>query len=906
MMMRALLRTSCAILALAWATPVFAQRSEGPSPLRGDTAIRTASVARRVLAPIVFEAEPRSFQIVRVPIPVLLSGAQGVVYEIEPAGAFSVLGARRGRLIGSSAQNDLLITVRIPADAQAGSHMAAHAIFRLGVMEIEVPIETRVKSVYRIELDAGPVVSHINVGERVEVLAVVRNLGNATDTIRVSFETPAQWQQQVRDTVVVVPAGGSARKLARVIVPKTSSTGSFFIRTTAASRGGLASTTSTLSVGSRPADLAPPGPTARFAMGAVGIEGGASVGVAQIAVSGPLTSSIHIDGRLATRPATNAAGIRGLSRVGAYVTEPHFAAWTSTWRLGLGSTVTNTNELTGVNAGGRGISFALDDQSQIVNFTASRPVMGGLDEPGGSFLSANYARRFSGATVGGTISRLRDTGFGHQSLTAAGLHAKGSLGGDINLEGGLAYRDYETGSGMGWIVGVSGDLPRTRAEIRLTQAPGGTRAFARAESEIIASALTQVSKRTEVITSMLRATNTDAAHNEVRSNQLSVASSYRLTDQNTIRAEIRTSQFDIDGTPFSFSNGQLHFGVGGSFMYKGVSYSSDVGIDQLTRGVQTPQLNAEDTGERISWRVRAGRALWSGVAQLEGSYERADRKTGFIPEQHSLTARLENVQLPHLPQTFSFDAEVGYNRWTEIRSFASWRAAANYQLPAAMEVSASLEHNPLVYTGTNTTPIVFAVRLEKSFGLPRMNVGRASGIIFQDYDGNGSRDVDEPGMPNIRVRRGDARAVSDGDGHYRFWQEGRGATSVEAATIPYGWIVGNVVDGNIALVPTTRVEITLQLGLAERMRNLDISQLAITARDDAGRVWFARRTDRELAVFEALPVGIYELGVDAALLAEPLRIDGTPKILRLTREPVTRVTLPLIGRPLRFKQQGTQ
>lgn len=896
MMMRALLFSS-----LLLPTVLFAQRSEGPSPLRGDTAVRTPRIERRVLESIVFEAEPRSFQIVRVPIPELVRGATSATYVIEPSAAFTVIGQRRGVVTGEA---DLLVTVRIPADARAGSHMAAHAIFRIGNTEVDVPIETRVRPIYRIKLNVEQTVEGVRAGERLELRAGVVNLGNTTDTVHVSFELPLQWSAPVRDTIIVVGQGEVGHKLLRVTVPKTSATGSFFIRTTAVSRGSSSSTTTTVSVGGTSAYVAPPGPNARFALGAVGTEGSGSAAIAQIAVSGPLTNAIHIDTRIATQPTTNSGGIRGLARVGAYVTEPHFAAWTSTWRTNLGSTVANFGDVMGVNAGGRGASFELDDQTNLVRVTAARAVNSAPDGSRGSILGADYARRFGTTTLGAGLTRLRATSFGEQSLTAAGVRALASPSKDLSLEGALAYRDFIGGSGLGWVAGVKGNLFNTRAQLRISHAPGGSDAFARAETELVASAVMRVNDRTEIVTGYFQTDDTDATANAVKSRVASITPSYRYSDRIVGRAEIRTTSFEVEGNPFSFSNGELHFGIGATVAYKGINYASEAGIDRLTRGVQTPDLNVEDSGARFVWRTTATRPFRGGSLQGDAAYERNARSTGFVPEQMSLTLRGQRVQLADLLPNLTFDAEAGISRWSGIRSFASFRAGVNYLMRGAIEVGASIERNPLMYSLGSRTPMVFAVRIEKSVGLPRMNVGRAAGVVFQDYNGNGRRDADEPGMPNIRVRRGDVHATTDGEGRYRFWEEGRGATVIDATTLPYGWIVHErVEDGNIALTPTTRVEVQIQLGAAERLRNIDVSQLVITAKDDSGRVWVARRTARETAIFEALPVGFYELGLDAGALPEPLRIEGAPPRVNVTRETVTRVRLPVAGRPLRFKSQ---
>ena len=881
-MMRAVLF----FLLIATSTTLHAQRPEGSSALKS----------------IVFDADPRSFQVVRVPIPTELRGAPNLTYEIQPQAAFIVIGPRRGTLSGAAAEADLLITLRVPADASAGAHMVAHAMFRAGSNEIQIPIETRIRSARRVALRIESQVEGVQGGDRVDLHATIANMGNAPDTVRLAVEMPKPWNIALRDTTLVLAQGEVAKKLIRFTVPKSSGTGSFFVRTNAVSRGGTASELTTLSVGGRTANMAPPGPTMRMALGGVSVQDGTSAGIAQLAVSGPATTGISVDGRIALHTATGTSTIRGLSRVGAYVTEPHLAAWSGTWRVGLGSTVSNFNDVLGVNAGGRGAGLEYDDQKNILNVTAARQIDTGLGRSG-SILGAEYTRRIGAASLGGGISRLRGTGFGDQALSAASVKASASPSSKLLVEGALAYREFATGTGLGWIAGIAGALPRTRAQVRVVHAAGGTHAFARAENELAASAHTTLHERLQVVSSYFRTSDTDIGANRTRSHVYSIVPVYRMGSRAAMRGEFRQTRFEVDGNPFSFANGELHFGAGASVTLGGINYSTDAGVDRLSRGIRTNDVDAEDTGARLTWRATASRSLPFGVLQLEGSYERNDRSTGFVPHQAAFIARADHAQIPYGPRNLFLDAEIGYTYWSGLQSFASLRAGATYMLQAATEISVNVERDPMLYTSGDRTPVVFAIRVERSLGLPRMVTGRAAGVVFQDYNANGRQDADEPGMPNIAVRRGDARATTDREGRYRFWEQARGATVIDIATLPMGWIVSTESqDGYIALLPTTRVEVTLQPGIAERMRMLDLTMIAVTARDAQGRTWVARRTSPEVAVFEALPAGNYEIGIDASALAEPMRVDGTPPRVNVTRETMTRITLPIAGRPLRFKQ----
>lgn len=896
------------ILALAVTAAAFAAPQRVCAQGRADLLAHAADsmrapAARHAADPVVFTADVRSFQIVRIPIPSELRGADTITVNVQIEAGFNMIGAQRAVLTGRTATEDVLVTFGVPADTRAGPHLVAHAIFRAGDREIDVPIETRVKPVYRITLTVESELADIEPGDRIELHARFANLGNTTDTILVAVETPGQWQSVIRDSALVIGPGDAAIRKVRLAIPKNSGTGSFFVRTRATSLGSGAAAVTTLSVGNTNPQNAPPGPSARMAVGTVGAREGSSALVAQLAISGRLTNAMYVDGRASTQPSVDAAGIRGLARVGSYVTTPHFAAWSSTWRFNAGSAVADFGDVVGVNAGGRGVSLEYDDDHTSYEVLAARPVSSGAGYSGGSIIGGQYASRIGFAKVGGSASRLRMPGLYARSLSAYGLDLAANASESVVLSGTVAYRDFDTGTGIGWAAKLDHRKSRNHAELRLVHAPGGSAAFARAENELGASFSRAITDRYNVAASYFKSTDTDVAASDVRSNVIRLVQQYRLTDRLQVRADAQVSDFDVQGDPFSFSNGEKRVGAGATATYGRITYSTDFAVARLSRGIQTSDIDATDTGGHYSWRGILSRPLTYGALQLEASYEHNGPGTGYVSGQTLVSARADRAQLPFGPRNLSVDAEIGYNRWAGIRSFTSYRAGATYLLPFGTEVSAAVERNPLLYTPSGKPPVVFALRVEKSIGLPRLMTGRAVGVVFQDYNGNGRQDDGEAGMPNIVVMRGNARAVTGRDGSYRFWETGRGRPAADPVSLPYGWIVNDKSsDHNIALTPTTSVEVVLQPGAAERLRNINLTNVVVMARDEFGRSWTARRTSRETAVFEALPVGSYEIDLDFAALGEPLRIDGPTPRVTVTRETSARIVVSVSGRPLRFKQ----
>ena len=98
----------------------------------------------------------------------------------------------------------------------------------------------------------------------------------------------------------------------------------------------------------------------------------------------------------------------------------------------------------------------------------------------------------------------------------------------------------------------------------------------------------------------------------------------------------------------------------------------------------------------------------------------------------------------------------------------------------------------------------------------------------------------------------------------------------------------------------TRLLVTLELATAERLRNIDISNVAVIARDGQGREWDARRTSNEQGMFEALPVGRYTITANFAAVSEPLRVEKEMTI-DVQEGELAQVKLQIAGRPLRFR-----
>jgi hypothetical protein len=882
-----------ALLTVLSATALAAQ-TPGGTPAQ---APRAQVVAKAVVA----RSAPRSFQIVRISVPIHLRDADSVTYTVTAADGFSIVGRTTGT-VQATGGPDVLVTVAVPAGALAGTHSAARVVFLSRASEVTVPIELTVTATRGLSLTAPAEIAGLRDGERFEIPLQIQNRGNAADTIRMVVGLPAGWRASALDTAnIVVPAFATVTRVVKLSVPNKSGTGNFFVRFLANSSSADAHALVPLTVGSMLDETAPPGALVRASLGSVAVQGESMQAVPQIAVSGPLANGISIDGRLTLTPEVSAPLVRGLANVGTFISAPHLIAWTPRWRGTLGSTVLGMTDLTGINAGGRGLAFDMADTARVLSLVAARSDAGSAESgSNGELFGAHFEQNLSFLRVGATATHLRAPGSREQELSAFGLQARSYPIRNLTLGGETAYRKYADGSGVGWTARLHHEHEDDRAELRITHAPGGSQAFARAEKEAHFSFVRALTSRLDLAGTLIAADDKALARQAFRSRSAGLVPSYLLSEKFRVRADLRHTSFDVDAAPIGYGNSETHFGLGGGGSWKDYSYSTDLGLARLSRSVTAVDIDAVDHGLRLGWRVNGLRATPFGIFELESSYERNSDGTGYLPSQFVVTARGHRIQIPALSSRLELDGELAVQSWSGIKTTPVLRVGAQYFL-AETTVALGVEHNPLLTGLQQKTPWIVALKVERSLGLPRIVMGRASGVVYRDFNGNGQRDAGEPGVPDVVVRRGGARATSASDGSYRFFEEGTGRVTVDPTTILQGWIVGNSRDGNVALVATTRLEVTLEPGAAERARNVDLSAVTVIARDASGREWTGRRVASEVALFEALPVGSYTIDADFSAMAEPLRVNGSIRI-DVTEGVLARVQLPVAGRPLRFRQ----
>jgi len=212
---------------------------------------------------------------------------------------------------------------------------------------------------------------------------------------------------------------------------------------------------------------------------------------------------------------------------------------------------------------------------------------------------------------------------------------------------------------------------------------------------------------------------------------------------------------------------------------------------------------------------------------------------------------------------------------------------------------------------TGATPSIATLRLERTSILPRFGQRSATGIVFQDRNGNGVRDDGEPGIAGIVVRRGGESAVTDGSGSFRFTPGANGVVEIDPRSLPDGWLQSARTLGGasgqrdgiaLGVIPTSALDVVVLVaanpeGSATAVR---VGVATLTLRDSSGRTWVARTGAVQRVTFDAIPKGRYTLTAELDGSSEPLVVDPIPNV-EVDGSPGRRqITVTVRMRPVRL------
>jgi hypothetical protein len=886
--------------------------SSQPGASAGISAVTDSTSDISITLPsVTASGAPRSFQVVSVPVPEELARAS-VDVEIVPHGEFTILGSRTRRLTpraGSTLHFGL--TIGIPANAIAGRLVAAEVRFSApGHPVLILPIDIDVSLIRRIVLRPGAGPLNAQAGNDVILPFEIANSGNAVEKIVATLDLPSGWaSRDLHQSSLDISPGETIKRRVRLKVPALSATGSSFIHVSLRSGGDtLAAETMTVEVFNSSSIGREAGPLITSSVAQAMDENGRANRLATITATGALYDSVRIDARFSQGTILGGAASNAFAHLGAYQSSASVLLSAPSGQLSLGNTGTSFSDLTGLYPYGQGALLHLQhpDWNVLALGAMSMAPIGTTQRK--PMLGVRTERLFGTAQLSASFSHLADTGPSPRQLDAAGLGAAipALFGSTFKAE--VAERRFQGGDGLGWSTGLVRLGSESNEELRVTHAPGGSDAFARATNELIANVSERLSSRASVTASAWRTTDATAVFTGLKSNGYSLRPQYRIFGGTTLSVEGRTYVFDATSRPTSLGTGggfgsreqQLGFGLTTymrQYYLNTVAYLGNVARTVSPNGLPT----ITDRTPRNYWTTNAGFSGAGGAVELQMRIEQTRDRGGFVNQQSQFGVRGEQVVLPW------FGGVRGEGELQRINGFGKetssiMRAGLAIPLVDAVALQLDVERNSIFRSTSGRVPWVFGVRLEHALTLPMLRTPGSSGYVYQDLNGNQRRDPDEPGVAGAIVRRGAETAVADAAGKYRVGGDSRHSISIDEASLPDGWSATGTARGDLSVTLSTSAEIELVVAPRSGISavQVDLTKAHVIARDSAGREWAALMTGPTTATFQALPIGTYKLDFDLSELSEPLVPRGPVPMLVVSGKDSKSIAITLDPRPIRM------
>ncbi|HEV8149845.1 MAG TPA: hypothetical protein VGP61_06630 [Gemmatimonadales bacterium] len=875
---------------------------------------RPGTEMNAVTAPtLTVSGAPRSYLVVSIPVPAGMPKNRPISYEVTQSGLAAILGALSGTIAPDPARpRSILVTLPVPNHSRAGTLPIAKVRFFVdGMAPVDVPIQVSIAAIQRIELTAVDGLRAVRPGDAFTLTFRLTNLGNALDTVEVRVLAPGGWRLPAGMLPAALPLDvhATADRSITIGVPLGSSTGSASVRLVALVHGQPVATVDVPVQVLEDASSSPHnGARLTTAAGLVAGSGAAPLSAFAAALDGQLTDDIRVTARATVVPNRRADGLYGLSRTGLYPLTPSLLLSASAWRLGLGLTSARLTDLTGVGVAGDGGSLDLIRSRWSASAYAARPEYGD-ERHGGALAGGRLDLKLGTATLTGSASHLAEQRTDPRRLDAFSLGAAlpAVFQGVLSTE--VAQRWFAGGHGLGWAANYERRDAGTQLSLRLSHAPGGNAAFARATDEIMGMAARSFGRVSLQGSYWHTGDEARVGLTSLLNSGGSLGMQLQLSQGVGISLTGRRSAFSASGSSGSF--GSRETALDGSLnvrrqaLYGSLS-GSFAGVERVTRTLTGTDLH--ESAPRTSARAALGATGASGTLELTARFDYGGSSVGFLARQAEFGLRADRIPLIASGSTRLF-ATGSIQRMTwfgDRKALTALTAGVAVELPAGLAVGLNAERNPFILTPSGTGGWFYGVKVERTTVLPRLARTQTRGVVFQDQNGNGARDAGEPGFAGVLLLRGSQSVVSASDGSFQFVGQSPEAVSIDPQSLPIGFIVGGVkqtLHPELAVVAVAAVEVALELTpqALERVSTDALARAVVMAHDQNGRTWVARMGRSGVATFDALPPGRYTVELDLADIEEPLTpIRGLPEFIVGGEQPAPRLVVQLRPRPIKL------
>jgi hypothetical protein len=872
-------------------------------------------LATTVGTPIVVTSSSAAPEVVMVRVPDELPARYRVNFTVTPKVEGSVI----GRLTGSIAPTapgrprTILFAVRTPRRLPAGEAQLALVRFSTQVAAVEISIVAQVAQARDFRIVPSTLLGAARAGTPFAVGYRLSNLGNAADSVAVQVILPTGWRvlDPNAERPFLLPMRGMVDRSVQVVAPENAQ-GLSTIRLLVLA-GGLpvAETRLDVQLVGGAVIAGPTGP--KLTIGAAAASGpwDEVSHVQTLEIEGQVTDGTTIWARASTAPWRQGPATYALSRANILNAPPSLLLTSRDWRVGLGVLGTSLTDLTGVNLVGQGATVSMSQRDWKVTAVAANPDLGFRDA-NGSLLGGRVETTRGALSVSSTVSRLREERSDVRELDAMSLGAGWGNAFGGHWTGELARRQYDGTPSAGWSSRWLRRTPTDNVEVRYVHAPGGSRAFARATTELAANGNRRLSDKVSLLGSYWSSTDEGAVTlTGLEMTGWSAGTSIRVGDGVQATLMARESSFGASTAIGSFGTGER--AVDATLDARSGAVNGRV---TLTASNVQRRTELSDEGHdlftqaapRYSVRGSLGAGDARGSITLNGQYDRSGAGIGFAPVQWSYGVAVDGAVVPGAGDAVRLDAAAErMGGFTSGVQQMTLRAGFEVDLihDAALRVSA--ERNPWIVPDGGQGSWMYVVGVSRTMRLPRLSTAGTRGLVYRDVNGNGTRDPGEPGFAGVVLRRSSDVTMTDSRGTFVLAGDVHQPFEVDARSLPVGWITRSTTfaagtrDIGVLAVSPLVIDLELDPTDTSRVSAADLADVIVVARDSSGREWLSRRESRTRAVFDALPPGRYTVSIDASAAREPLRPSAdVPPVRVTTGRPVPPLRIVLRARALRF------